>query len=77
MSAITIEQARAQLAALLAAQGSNLRTVTIAGRSVTYATGQEMIDAANYWARIVTDLERKAAGRSRHGYAAASFRNPQ
>jgi hypothetical protein len=71
---MTLEQAQAQLDALLAAQVSNLRTVSIAGRSVSYASAQEMIDAINYWQRQVTILSRQAAGLSRHGYSVADFR---
>lgn len=75
MSAITLEQAQAQLAALLAIQSSGLRTVSIAGRSVSYASAQEIIDAINYWTRVCNDLSRKASGLSRHGYSVADFRS--
>lgn len=75
MSTITLEQAQAQLAALLAAQGSNLRTVSIAGRSVSYASAGEMIEAINYWTRMVNNLSRQADGISRHGYSVADFRS--
>ena len=75
MSAITLEQAQAQLSALMAAQASNLRTVSIAGRSVSYASAGEMIEAINYWTRMVSKLQRQAAGVSRHGYSLADFRS--
>jgi hypothetical protein len=74
MSAITLEQAQAQLSALLSAQASNFRSVSIAGRSVTYASAEEMAAAINYWTRMVNELSRKAAGLSRHGYSVADFR---
>lgn len=75
MSAITLEQAQAQLAALMSAQASNLRTVSIGGRSVSYASAGEMIEAINYWMRMVNTLQRKADGVSRHGYSVADFRS--
>lgn len=72
---MTLEQAQAQLDALLAAQASNLRSVSIAGRSVSYASTQEMIDAINYWERRVNELSRRAAGINRQGYSVADFRS--
>jgi hypothetical protein len=74
MSTITLEQAQAQLAALMAAQASNLRAVSIAGRSVSYASMAEMIEAINYWTRMVNILSRQADGVARHGYRVADFR---
>lgn len=74
MSAITLEQAQAQLAALLAAQASNMSTVSIAGRSVSYRSMGEITDAINYWTRMVNVLQRQAAGINRHGYRVADFR---
>lgn len=74
-TAITLAQAQAQLAALMAAQASNLRTVSIAGRSVSYASAQEMIDAINYWTRMCSVLSRQSDGVSRHGYSVADFRS--
>jgi hypothetical protein len=77
-TAITLEQAQAQLAAMLAAQSSgNLRSITINGRTTTFATSAEFLEQLNYWVRMVSDLQRRAAGRSRHGYVGASFRSPQ
>ncbi len=72
---MTLDQAQAQLDALLAAQASNLRTVSIAGRSVSYASAQEMIDAITFWQRMVNNLSRTAAGLPRHGYSVADFRS--
>lgn len=77
-TAITLEQAQAQLTAMLAAQSAgNLRSISINGRTTTFATSAEFIDQLNYWTRMVTEFQRRAAGRSRHGFAGASFRNPQ
>jgi hypothetical protein len=77
-TAITLEQAQAQLAAMLAAQSAgNLRSITINGRTTTFATTAEFLEQLNYWVRMVTEFQRRAAGRSRHGYAGASFRSPQ
>jgi hypothetical protein len=75
MSAITLAQAQAQLAAMLAAQSSgNFRSVSIGGRTITYATAQEFQSQITFWARMVSELERKAAGLSRHGHSLADFR---
>ena len=75
MSTITLEQAQAQLTALLGAQASNLRTVSIGGRSVSYASAGEMIEAINYWTRMVNTLQRQSDGIARHGYSVADFRS--
>ena len=74
-TAITLAQAQAQLDALMAAQANNLRAVSIGGRSVSYASAQEMIDAINYWTRMVNDLSRRADGVARHGFSVADFRS--
>lgn len=74
MSAITLQQARAKLDALMAAEMNNLRSVTIGGRTVTYGTMKELHDAIDYWSGWVTRLERQASGR-RSGYAVADFRS--
>ena len=77
-TAITLEQAQANLDALLAAQAAapgSLRSVSIGGRSVSYASAQEMIEAINYWTRMVGKLQRQADGVSRHGYSVADFRS--
>lgn len=74
---ITLAQAQANLDALMAAQAGNpsgLRTVSIGGRSVSYASAQEMLEAINYWTRMVNTLQRRAAGGPRHGYSVADFR---
>lgn len=76
-TAITLEQAQANLDALLAAQAAapgSLRSVSIGGRSVSYASAQEMTEAINYWTRMVNTLSRRAHGNPRHGYSVADFR---
>lgn len=74
MNTITLEQAQAKLDALMEAQASETLMVRFGERSVTYRTGQEIIDQINYWSRVVTELRRVASGASRHGYAVADFR---
>lgn len=76
MSAYTLTEARAQLSALLASQAAGgVLSVTIHGRTVTYADLRSMQEAIDFWTRRVTELERKAAGISRHGYSVADFRS--
>jgi hypothetical protein len=75
MSAITLEQARAKLDALMAAaEVGNFRSVSIGGRTVTYGTLQELQSAIDSWAGWVTRLERQAAGGGRARVALADFR---
>jgi hypothetical protein len=75
MSGITLVQAQAQLDGLLAAQMSQMLSVSIGGRTVTYRSLKEISDAIAQWSRIVAQLQRVAGGGSRHGYAAADFRS--
>jgi hypothetical protein len=75
MSAYTLAQAQAQLDALLSSQAAGgVLSITIHGRTVTYASMVDMQKAIDYWTRVITGLERKAAGLSRHGYSVADFR---
>lgn len=77
MSGITQAQAQAQLDALLEAQLSNRLSVSVAGRTVTFRTAKDLIEAINYWSRILSDLRRVAAGGQRHGFSAANFQRTQ
>lgn len=77
MSGITEEQAQANLDALVAAQSSNLLSVSIGGRTVTYRTTADLTAAINFWVRVLNGIKRKAAGASRHSMAAAAFRSNQ
>lgn len=74
-AAITLAEAQAKLDALKAAQAGETLTVRYGDRSITYRAAQEIIEQINYWARVVTELQRTAVGASRHGYAVADFRN--
>lgn len=77
MSGITQAQAQANLDALLAAQSSNLLTTSIGGRTVTFRTTKDLVEAINYWSRVLAGIQRQAAGLSRHGMSAAAFRTKQ
>lgn len=77
MTGITQAQAQAQLDALLAAQTNNLLSISIGGRTVTYRTAKDLLEAINYWSRVLAGIQRNAAGQSRHGMSAASFRSTQ
>ena len=75
MSAITLAQARAQRDALLASQAAgSLQSISIHGRTVTYASAAEFQEQLNWWIRVVSELERVASGRNRHGVSHADFR---
>lgn len=71
---ISLEQAQAQLDALLAAKASNMLTVSIGGRSVTYRSAADVLEQINYWTRVIAGLKRQASGLSRHGFSVAGFR---
>jgi multidrug resistance efflux pump len=77
MSGITQAQAQAQLDALLEAQSNNFLSVSIAGRTVTYRTAEDVIKAINYWQRVVSGFQRSADGHSRHGFQIANFQSRQ
>ena len=77
MSGITQAQAQANLDSLVNAQINNMLSVSIGGRTVSYRTGKDLIDAINYWSRVLAGLQRTAAGLSRHGMSAAAFRSNQ
>lgn len=75
---ITLANAQTILDNLVEAQAAGVNeftSVTIAGRTVTYRNAADITQLINYWSRIVAQLRRKAAGRSRHGYAVADFRS--
>lgn len=73
MTAITIDQARTRLNAMLEAQVGGMLSVSINGRTVTYRSLTELDDAIIRWSRIVTNLERTAAGGSPARYSLARF----
>lgn len=75
MSGITLAQAQAQLDSLLATQASGMLSVSIGGRSVTYRSSRDLQDAITYWARLVAQLTRTAAGGPRIGHSLADFRS--
>lgn len=77
MTGITQAQAQANLDSLLEAQSTNMLSVGISGRNVTYRTAEDLAKAINYWSRVLAGLKRTAAGQSRHGMSAAAFRTNQ
>lgn len=75
---ITLAQAEAIRDALVEsslAGVSEFQSVSIGGRTVSYATAAELSTKIAYWQRIVNELKRKAAGKSRHAYSVADFRS--
>lgn len=73
MSGITLAQAQAQLDALLTMQSSNMLAYSINGRSYSYRTFKDLLEAITFWERKVAALTRRAAGGPRHGYAVADL----
>lgn len=75
---ITLANAQTILDNLIDAQAAGVNeftSVTIGGRTVSYRSAEDVTRLINYWSRVVAQLQRKAAGRSRHGYAVADFRS--
>lgn len=70
---ITTTQAQANLDALLAASASGMLSVRIGERSVTYRSMDELLSAIRFWQAKLAELQRKAAGGSRHSFGVASF----
>ncbi len=76
MSAITLQQARDMVAALMAAQSTGtFQSVSYKGRTITYKSAQDTQAALDYWIRMVTQMERRAAGMGRSGISVADFRS--
>jgi hypothetical protein len=71
---MTLTQAQERLDALLAANASNMLTVSIGGRSVTYRSVDEITKQIAYWQRTIAGLQRAAAGVSSHAIAVARFK---
>ena len=73
MSGITLAQAQAQLDALLEIQISGMLAMSIGGRSYSFRSSKDLIDAITFWERKVAALKRIAAGGPRHGFAVADL----
>lgn len=67
MAGITLVQAQAQLDAWVAADlaVSRKQSYRIADRQLTYADAAEITAKIDYWNGKVTELSRRASGRSR------------
>lgn len=75
---INLANAQTILDNLIEAQAAGVNeftSVTIGGRTVSYRSAEDVERQINYWSRVVAQLQRKAAGRSRHGYSVADFRS--
>lgn len=84
MAGITLAQAQSNLDALVAAQanfdGSASVSISTAGggrREITFASIDQITRAILFWSRTLAGLERRAAGRSRHGVSLADFSGVQ
>lgn len=73
MSGITLAQAQAQLDALLEMQATGMSSMSIGGRSYSFHSLSDMIEAINYWQSVVSQLQRVAAGGPRHDFAVADL----
>lgn len=74
---ITVVQAQQILDALLQAQIDDaigaLGSVSVAGHTVTFKSGDELIKQVNYWEGMVTRLKRSAARVPEHGKSVVRF----
>lgn len=77
MSGIAQADAQSILDALIQAQINDpagaIGSISVAGRTVTYKSGAELIQQINYWQRIVSGFQRKTAGMSRHSFVLPNF----
>lgn len=73
MAGITLEQAQAQLDALLAAQASRVLEVRTGDRAVRYASLKEIAEQVTYWQRIVRQLTAESVGNPSTSYRLADF----
>ncbi len=79
MAGITLTQAQQVLDALIAAQisgaveGGAMSSVSVGGRTVSFRSMQELIEAITFWQSMVSNLQRAAAGESRTGLRLARF----
>lgn len=69
----TLVQAQTYLTTLEAASASGMLSVSINGRHVSYRTMDELLSAIRFWQSRVAELQRTAAGGSRHNFGVASF----
>ena len=71
---MTLTQAQTKLDALFALKTDiSLRRVSFSDRNIEFSSAKELMDQINYWQRIVSTLQRKAAGRSKHSFGVATF----
>lgn len=77
MSGIPLAKAQEILDALIEQQicdpSGNLGSVSVAGRTISYRSADDLVKLINYWSRIVAQQSRLAAGGSRHGIKTAKF----
>ena len=76
MSGITLSIAQQILDGLLAVQlggAGSVKSFTIGDRTVSYQDAADLLKQINYWQRVVSDLQRSAAGAPRHGRSRATF----
>jgi hypothetical protein len=75
---MTLDQAQQIYDALVQAQIDDplgtMGSVTVKDRSVQYRSADDLIKLINYYARLVAQLRRVAAGQSRIGYMLPNFR---
>lgn len=77
MSNMTLAQYVALRDALIATPPSAMGSVSIAGRSVSWASLKEFREQLAWLEGMITSLQTVAAGGSRLGFSLANFQNTQ
>lgn len=76
-TAISLSTAQAILGKLIEIQTNDaigaISSISENGRTVSFKSGQELIDQVNYWTGIVNQLQQRAAGAPTFGRSAAVF----
>lgn len=73
MAGITLAQAQEQLDAALSIQATGMLSMSINGRSYTYRSMKDLLEAITFWERKVNQLQRVTAGGARTDFAAADL----
>lgn len=77
MSNMTLAQYVALRDALIATPPSAMGSVSIAGRSVSWASLTQYWELLSNYERMITQLQRVASGQNGLGFSLANFQNPQ
>lgn len=73
MAGITLAQAQEHLDAALSIQATGMLSMSINGRSYSYRSMNDLLEAITFWECKVHQLQRVAAGGARTDFAVADF----